>query len=126
MGPLAELGLEHLVPVLMRGKNVELDSDTISRMMTGLADGAKKRASRRLVAVSLASGEDLLEWEVDSAKETQALKHAALMGIAEAKEAIVGFFGSLGLSLNVFHGSLEPGEESPMSEPPSPLEAKPE
>ena len=111
--PLAELGLEHLVPVLLRGGKVTLDTDTIARILKGLAVGADKRAARSLVAISLATGEELLGWELEPKLEAEALKNAALKTFDEAKESILGFFSSLGLSLNVTPDSSAPGEENP-------------
>ena len=104
---LAELGLEHLIPVLMAGGAVSLDSDAVRSILQGLSLGAQKRSARRLMAISQATGEDLLSWEVDASREAEALRLAALSSFDDAKVAILGFFGSLGLSLNVIPGSSE-------------------
>ena len=113
MPPLAELGLEHLVPLFLGGGQVSLDQSAILNILKGLSEGAKKRAARRLVAVSRATGEDLLSWEVDNSKESAALNSAALLGFDEAKEAISGFFESLGVSLNAIQASSDAMVETP-------------
>ena len=116
MPPLAELGLEHLVPIFLAGGKVGLDSETISRLMTALSDGAQKHSVRRLVAIAQATGEDLLGWEVESAKEADAQRAAALMSLEEVKAVVSGFFASCGLSLDLTPASLAPVEGSPTAE----------
>ena len=110
--PLAELGLEHLVPAFLGGGRVGLTQETISNLMQGLAFGAEKRAARRLVAISQATAQQLLEWEISPDLQTKAEAAAALCGFDEAKGAISDFFGSLGLSLNGIQDSsgTEEGE----------------
>jgi hypothetical protein len=120
--PLAELGLEHLAAALLGGGRLRLDADDLGAMLKALAHGAEARAARRLLAVAKASGEEILAWETDEEAERKALQAAALAPYDEAKEAITGFFASLGLSLNASLDSSEtPGEapESPGAEGPA-------
>jgi hypothetical protein len=115
--PLSELGLEHLIPALMQGGGkASIDADSISAILQGLANGAQKHAARQLVAVARASAEDLLLWEVDAKTEAEAFRRAALSTPEEAKRAVLGFFSSLGLSLDVIPVSLEPETENPENE----------
>lgn len=107
---LADLGIETLVPLLGGQGFTEAAA---ARALQGLAAGADRRAVRRLVAVASASGEELLEWEDDPAKQAAALKKAALTDLAEAKETVTAFFASLGPFLAFTQGSLEPGKEAP-------------
>jgi hypothetical protein len=122
MPPLAELGLEHLVPVLLGGGRVELDADSVAALLHGLADGAKKRASRRLVAISRASAEELFNWESNPEARNIAEKAAALLTWSEAKDSILGFFSSLGISPEGFQPSSGTGEQTdpPLAGTPTP------
>ena len=115
MPPLAELGLEHLVPVLMGGGQVALDAETVGVMLQSIADGAKKHASRRLVAVARASADELFLWESSPEARAIAEKAAALLGWEEARGCVLGFFTSLGLSPPNFPASSEIGK--PLQDP---------
>jgi len=106
---LAELGLEHLVPLFVGGGQVALDSDVVKKVLDSLSGASKTRAIRRLVMVSRASAQDLLAMEVDTKKESEALNAAALCSPEEAKAAVLGFFSQLGISLDVSPASSETG-----------------
>lgn len=56
--------------------------------------------------VSCTTAEDLLEQEVNPAKEQEALKAAAMCSPQETKEAVLSFFSQLGLSLSLSPGSF--------------------
>lgn len=104
---LAELGLEHLVPLFLGGDRAQvLDEATVRKVLGSLSSAAEARAIRRLVVVSRASAEQLLEMETDQAAKTRALREAALCTADEAKEAVLGFFSQLGISLDVSPVSL--------------------
>lgn len=103
---LADLGLETLVP-LLGGRG--LQAETIAAALQGLSGGAEKRAARVLVAVARATAKELLAWENDPKAKEEALREAALSSFDEAKQAVVGFFDSLGLSLPGTPDSSEPG-----------------
>lgn len=122
--PLAELGLEHLVPALLGGGRVQLDSEVLGELLAALADGARKHAARRLVVVVQSTKEQLLEQETDAKAADAALRQAAFASLDEAREAITGFFSSLGVSLSASLASLEtPGTratEAPGQEPQAP------
>lgn len=114
---LAELGLEHLVP-LLGGQGLE--PGALAAALQGLAGGADKRAARLLVAVSKATGMELLGWEGDPALKERALADAALTPFDQAKEAVVLFFASLGTFQPATPDSSEPGKAAPaMPEPPA-------
>ena len=124
MPALADLGLEHLVPALMGGGQVDLSEDTLKAVLDGLAKGANAKAVRRLVMVSKASAEELLEAEVSTAKEAELLVNAAKADVTEAKQAVMDFFASFGLSLPPSPGSLgQGGEPATMSAPVVPPDA---
>lgn len=104
---LAELGLEHLVPLFLGGdRALVLDEATVRRVLGALSSASETRAIRRLVVVSRSSAEQLLEMETDQAAKTKALREAALCTSDEAKEAVLGFFSQLGISLDVSPVSL--------------------
>ena len=104
---LAELGLEHLVPLFLGGDQaLVLDEATVRRVLGALSSASETRAIRRLVVVSRSSAEQLLEMETDQAAKTKALREAALCTSDEAKEAVLGFFSQLGISLDVSPVSL--------------------
>lgn len=116
---LAELGIEHLVPLLGgRGLNVEV----VGAALKGLASGAEARAARLLVAVAKATGPELLAWESDADLKARALKDAALATFEEAQESVGAFFASLGLSPLAIPVSSETGTEAPVmaTDPPTP------
>ena len=104
---LAELGLEHLVPLFLGGDRAQvLDEATVRKVLGALSSASETRALRRLVVVSRSSAEQLLEMETDQAAKTRALREAALCTSDEAKEAVLGFFSQLGISLDVSPVSL--------------------
>ena len=104
---LAELGLEHLVPLFLGGDQAQvLDEATVRKVLGALSSASETRAIRRLVVVSRSSAEQLLEMETDQAAKTKALREAALCTADEAKEAVLGFFSQLGISLDVSPASL--------------------
>lgn len=104
---LAELGLEHLVPLFLGGdRALALDEATVRKVLGALSSASETRAIRRLVVVSRSSAEQLLEMETDQAARTRALREAALCTADEAKEAVLGFFSRLGISLDVSPASL--------------------
>lgn len=104
---LAELGLEHLVPLFLGGDRAQgLDEATVRKVLVALSSASETRAIRRLVVVSRSSAEQLLEMETDQAAKTKALREAALCTADEAKEAVLGFFSQLGISLDVSPVSL--------------------
>ena len=107
---LAELGLDALVP-LIGGQG--FSPEALGKALQGLASGAEKRAARVLVAVSKATAKELLAWESDPSARDQALKEAALAPFEEAKLAVMGFFGSLGISPGAIPSSLEPPTSAP-------------
>jgi hypothetical protein len=117
---LAELGIEHVIPLLGGGV---LDASTLGAALQGLAGGAQKRAARVLVAVSKATGKELLAWEADPTAQVQAEKEAALLPFDEAKQAVMDFFASLGPSPFVIRDSSEIGKETPAPPEPAPAPA---
>lgn len=120
MPPLSELGLEHVIPIVMRGGGA-ITAEDVARVLKGLASGADAHAARRIVAVAMSTGEDLLAWEVDSAKSADALRTAALLDFSEAKDHVIRFFSSLGLSLDVIPTSLGTGDPAETQSPDAPM-----
>ncbi len=114
--PLAEMGLEHLVPVVLQG-GAGLDPNTLAALLGSLALGAQKHAFRRLVAVARATDAELFDMEMNPAKEAEAQRAAALLPFDEAKEVLVGFFSSLGLSLSITPASSETSGSAPAESP---------
>lgn len=121
---LPELGLEYLVPLLAEGGQVALDTESIEKLVRGLATGAKSRALRKFVAVSRGSAEEVFAWEVDSAREALALKEAALLPWQDSVQAVLDFFSSFGISLSITQDSSDPAE--PKKDPETPPPGTPE
>ena len=102
---LPELGLEHLVPLFTGGGEISLDAGSLTAILAGVAAGAKSKSLRKFVAVSRTSAEGVFAWESDPAAEASALKEAALLPVKESAQAVLDFFSSFGISLNVTPGS---------------------
>ena len=87
-------------------RKLGLSEATVRKVLGALSSASETRAIRRLVVVSRSSAEQLLEMETDQAAKTRALREAALCTSDEAKEAVLGFFSQLGISLDVSPVSL--------------------
>lgn len=124
--PLAELGLEHLVPVLLGGGRVALDAETLGDLLRALASGAEKHAARRLLVVARSTKEQLLEQETSAKALDDALQAAAFASLDEAKGAITDFFASFGVSLDAsLVSSVQPTGEGGGAAPGADAEAPP-
>lgn len=113
---LPELGLEHLVPLLAGGGQVNLDTASLQALLQGIAKGAENRSLRRFVAISRTSAEQLFDWESDKEKETAALREAAMLPWADSMKAVMDFFSSFGISLTATQDSSGEGEEGQATE----------
>lgn len=109
---LPELGLEHLVPLLAGGGQVDLDPAGLQALLQGIAKGAGNRSLRRFVAISRTSAEQLFAWESDKSKEAEALREAAMLPWADSMKAVMDFFSSFGISLSATPGSSGEAEGS--------------
>lgn len=109
---LAELGLASVLPLLRPG--AEKDPDAISGAIVGLATGAQKRTLRHLVAISKASGEEILAWEENPDSLERALKAAAVSDLSDSVTAVKDFFFSLRHYLPSIQGSSETGDPGEM------------
>lgn len=109
---LAELGLAAVLPLLRPG--AEKDPDAISGAIVGLATGAEKRTLRHLVAISKASGEEILAWEESPDALERALKLAAVADLSDSVTAVKNFFFSLRHYLPSIQDSSETGDTGEM------------
>lgn len=117
---LPELGLEHLVPLLAGGGQVDLDSEKLQGLLQGIAKGAGNRSLRRFVAISRATGDEVFAWESDKAAEASALREAALLPWNESMKAVLDFFSSFGISLTTTPGYSGEQESRPVDAGQSP------
>lgn len=115
---LAEMGLEHLFGPLLQAIFEEdtdalkaaLTAENLRLILSGLAEGGKRHALRRLVVALTTPGAELLAAESDPAK-LKALEDAwALRPLTDAWGEFLAFFTSLGLSLPGTQGSSNESE----------------